>query len=61
MTEEGRKTPKEYFLTKLYSAMKEFEDMTGTEIHNIKIHRYPVDDMGAAPKTIAFKYDLDIK
>ena len=41
MTSET-KTPKERFLAKVYSALQEFEDTTGVEVHNIKVERVEV-------------------
>ena len=57
----GPKTPKEYFLTKFYAALREFEDTTGVEIHNIKVSRYRVDGIGAMKQTVSYGYDLELK
>lgn len=60
--EKERKTPKEYFLTKLYTALCEFEDTTGVEVHTIRIERVSTQNIGANKKTIMINnYDLELK
>jgi hypothetical protein len=46
-----KKTPKERFLTKVYSALQEFEGATGVEIQNISIIREPYPE-GTTPEWI---------
>ena len=46
-----KKTSKELFLTKVYSALKEFESATGVEIQNISIVREPCPE-GTTPEWI---------
>jgi hypothetical protein len=36
---EQRRTPKEFFLSKVYNALQEFEETTGVEVHGIEIER----------------------
>lgn len=44
--EDERKTPKEYFIMKVFKALVEFEDMTGVEVLDIKIHRLDIEEIG---------------
>ncbi|MEA2014859.1 MAG: hypothetical protein U9N38_06105 [Thermodesulfobacteriota bacterium] len=55
------KTQKEWFLTKLYSALQEFEDITGVEIKQITINREQIDDIGATRKTEITSYELEMR
>jgi len=55
-----KKTPKEYFLTKVYAAMQEFEDTTGVEVTRITLHRVPLVSMGASPKSALDHWELEL-
>ncbi|HUX79275.1 MAG TPA: hypothetical protein VMW10_05975 [Alphaproteobacteria bacterium] len=60
---DEKKTPKEWFLTKVYSALQEFEDTTGVEVHNIEIERIEIERVGLSvlPETKLCKWILTLK
>ena len=43
---ESKKTPKEWFLSKVYLALQEFEETTGVEVLKIEIDRLNLDEVG---------------
>ena len=55
-------TLKERFLQLFYSALKQFEDETGVEIHGIRIDRIDAtENPSVIDKTVIDKYHLDLK
>ena len=59
--EQEKKTPKELFLTKIYSAMQEFENVTGVEVCEIAVHRISISKAGANPISVIDRYELNLK
>jgi len=59
---DKKATPKELFLTKVYSALEEFEDTTGAEVHNIELTRVNMGETGSmSAKTAIIEWGLTLK
>ena len=57
-----KKSPKEWFLTKMYTALREFEDTTGVEVKSIIIHRTHVEFAGSEDDlSEILKWELEMK
>jgi len=60
--EDNKKTPKEWFLVKVYSALQEFEDTTGVEVYNIEIERVDTSlNLSVLSKSELVKWHLTLK
>lgn len=63
----GTKTPKEFLIEKVYSAIREFEEVTGVEVVSIKTERLNIENLGDAVKPLGLpqpcieKWELELK
>ena len=63
---DERKTPKEYFIEKVFRALVEFEDTTGVEVLEIKINRLDIDEIDkqrvvSKPSKFIEKWELTLR
>jgi hypothetical protein len=55
------RTPKEIFAQKLLSALQEFEQVTGVEVHGINFNRLSDTQVDPCDKTIITRIDFTLK